>query len=77
MGFMFLQDWFLSKEYSGHMLPVGAGIMAYLVYVAIEAGNIAVMNYVHPTSIVKVLLSPIKIALGYYLFWRIYSWIKS
>ena len=77
---LFAQDWLFSKEreFEGIYMPLGAFLLVYFSYTAIEAAHCMIYHWMQKTtSITKVLLSPLKIASGYYLFWRVYVWIKS
>lgn len=71
-----VQDWFFSREFTGVWIVAGAAILTYLVYIAVEMANAVIMNWMEPSSIVKILISPLKICSLYYIFWRIYVWIK-
>lgn len=76
--FAVVQDWFfgISKELTGVWIVAGAAILVYIVYVAWEVANVMIYHWMHGASIVKVLLSPIKILILWYVFWRIYRVVK-
>ena len=59
--FAWAQDWFFSKEFTGVWIVAGAAILVYLVYVAWEVANVMIYHWMHGASLIKVLLSPIKI----------------
>lgn len=74
--FAIVQDWFFSKEFTGVWIVTGAAILVYLVYVAWEVANLMIYHWMHGASLVKVLLSPIKVLTLWYVFWRIYRIVK-
>lgn len=74
--FAAVQDWFFSKEFTGVWIVVGAAILVYLVYVAWEVANVMIYHWMHGASLVKVLLSPVKVLTLWYVFWRVYRTVK-
>lgn len=68
-----VQDWFFSREFTGVWIVVGANILVYLIYVAWEIANVMIYHWMHGASLIKVLLSPIKVLTLWYVFWRIYT----
>lgn len=74
--FAAVQDWFFSKEFTGVWIVVGAAILVYLVYVAWEVANVMIYHWMHGASLVKVLLSPVKVLTLWYVFWRVYRIVK-
>ena len=67
-----VQDWFFSTEFRGVWIALGAAILVYLVYVAWEVANVMIYHWMHGASLVKVLLSPIKVLTLWYVYWRVY-----
>lgn len=74
--FAWVQDWFFSKEFTGVWIVLGATILVYLVYIAWEIANVMIYHWMHGASLIKVLLSPIKILFLWYVFWRVYRIIN-
>ena len=71
--FAIVQEWFFNKEFTGVWIVAGAAILVYLVYVAWEVANVMIYHWMHGASLVKVLLSPIKVLTLWYVYWRIHK----